>query len=153
MGRSQDEADVRALYRAIIDGWNADDAAAFAAPFAPDGVVIGFDGSEVGGRDAIEAAMAAIFADHRTGTYVGRVRSVRPLSGGEAMLLQAVAGVLPAGEEDLNPDLNSAQALVAERDPTGAWRVVLYQNTPARYHGRPDAAAALTEELRAARDG
>ena len=50
MRRSDDEADVRALYRAIIDGWNADDAAAFAAPFAPDGVVIGFDGSEIRGR-------------------------------------------------------------------------------------------------------
>jgi len=153
MGRNQEEEAVRALYRAIVDGWNADDAAAFAAPFAPDGVVIGFDGSEVRGREAIETAMAAIFADHRTGTYVCRVRSVRALGAGDALLLQAVAGVVPAGEEDLNPDLNSAQALVAERDAGGAWRVVLYQNTPAQYHGRPEAAAALTEELRAARGG
>ena len=152
MGRSEDEAAVRAQYRAIIDGWNADDAAAFAAPFAEDAVVIGFDGSEIRGRADIESAMAAIFADHETGTYVGRVRSVRPLGGGGAMLLQAVAGVVPAGAKDLNPDLNSAQALVAEREnDTGDWRVVLYQNTPAQYHGRPEAAAALTEELRAER--
>jgi uncharacterized protein (TIGR02246 family) len=151
MGRSEDEADVRALYRAIIDGWNADDAAVFAAPFAPDGVVIGFDGSEIRGREDIAAAMAAIFADHETGSYVGRVRSVRPLAGGEAMLLQAVAGVVPAGEDDLKPELNSAQSLLAERDADAAWRVVLYQNTPAQYHGRPEAVAALTEELRAER--
>jgi uncharacterized protein (TIGR02246 family) len=153
MRRSEDEAAVRARYGAIIDGWNADDAAAFAAPFARDGVVIGFDGSEIRGRKDVEAAMAAVFADHETGTYVGSVRSVRPLAGGDAMLLQAVAGVVPAGEDDLKPDLNSAQALVAERDADGAWAVVLYQNTPAQYHGRPEAAAALTEELRAERRG
>jgi uncharacterized protein (TIGR02246 family) len=145
------EQAVRALYEAIIAGWNADDAAAFAAPFADDGVVIGFDGSEMQGRDAIRDAMQAIFEDHATGTYVGKVRGVRPLGPG-AMLLQAVAGVVPAGEDDLKPELNSAQALVAERsDADGDWRVVLYQNTPAQYHGRPEAAAALTDQLRAAR--
>jgi uncharacterized protein (TIGR02246 family) len=144
------EEAVRALYEAIIGGWNAGDAAAFAAPFADDGVVIGFDGSEIGGRDAIREAMQAIFEDHATGTYVGKVRGVRPL-GTDAMLLSAVAGVVPAGEDDLKPELNSAQALVAERDSAGDWRVVLYQNTPAQYHGRPEAAAALTDELRAAR--
>jgi uncharacterized protein (TIGR02246 family) len=146
-----DEAAVRALYAAIIAGWNAGDAAAFAAPFADDGVVIGFDGSEIKGRNAIEDAMRAIFEDHATGRYVGKVRGVRPL-GGDAMLLSAVAGVVPAGEEDLKPELNSAQALVAERESEsdGAWRVVLYQNTPAQYHGRPEVAAALTDELRAA---
>jgi uncharacterized protein (TIGR02246 family) len=144
------EQAVRALYEAIIAGWNADDAAAFAAPFADDGVVIGFDGSEIKGRDAIENAMRAIFEDHATGTYVGIVRGLRPL-GSDAMLLSAVAGVVPAGEDDLKPELNSAQALLAERGDDGEWRVVLYQNTPAQYHGRPEAAAALTDELRAAR--
>jgi uncharacterized protein (TIGR02246 family) len=145
-----DEAAVRGLYEAILAGWNAGDAAAFAAPFAEDGVVIGFDGSEIGGRDAIRDAMQAIFEDHATGTYVGKVRGVRPL-GSDAMVLSAVAGVVPAGEDDLKPELNSAQALVAERDAGDAWHVVLYQNTPAQYHGRPEAAAALTDELRAAR--
>ena len=144
-------AAVLALYEAIIAGWNADDAAAFAAPFADDGVVIGFDGSEMKGREAIRDAMQAIFEDHATGTYVGKVRGVRPL-GTDAMLLQAVAGVVPAGEDDLKPELNSAQALVAERSADAdEWRVVLYQNTPAQYHGRPEAAEQLTEELRAAR--
>jgi hypothetical protein len=31
-----------------------------------------------------------------------------------------------------------------------AWRVVLYQNTPAAFHGRPNKAEALTDELRTA---
>lgn len=38
-------------------------------------------------------------------------------------------------------------SLVASRGADG-WRVALYQNTPAQFHGQPAAAAALTEELR-----
>jgi hypothetical protein len=34
----------------------------------------------------------------------------------------------------------------------GAWRVALFQNTPAQFHGRPDLVAAMTEELQRALD-
>ena len=140
------EGEITALYRSILAGWNAADAEAFAGGFDEDGVVIGFDGSEVVGRDRIAEQMAAIFADHATGTYVGIVREVASL-GPEAALLRAVSGVVPAGGKDIEPGLNAAQALVAQRRADG-WRVVLYQNTPAQYHGRPEAAEALTAELR-----
>jgi uncharacterized protein (TIGR02246 family) len=149
--RSMSEAvedGVRSLYHEILAGWNGDDAQAFAAPFADDGVVIGFDGSEIVGRTAIAEAMAAIFADHATGSYVGIVRSVRPLGPGIA-LLRAISGVVPAGERDLKPELNAVQALIAQRGDSG-WRVLLYQNTPAAFHGRPEAREAMTEELREA---
>jgi uncharacterized protein (TIGR02246 family) len=140
------ESAVRRLYSAILAGWNAHDAQAFAAPFAEDGTVIGFDGSEIVGRTAIAGTMAAIFADHATGSYVGIVRSVRPLGPGAA-LLRAISGVVPAGQRDLKPELNAMQSLVAQRDDSG-WRVVLYQNTPAAFHGRPEAREAMAEELR-----
>jgi uncharacterized protein (TIGR02246 family) len=140
------ERSVQALYRALLAAWNADDADAFAAPFADDGQVIGFDGSEIAGRASIAEQMAAIFADHATGSYVGIVRSVRPL-GADAALLRAVSGVVPAGESDLKPELNAIQSLVAERRD-GSWKVILYHNTPAQLHGRPELAEALTEELR-----
>jgi uncharacterized protein (TIGR02246 family) len=140
------EAEVRELYRRIIDGWNQSDGNEFAAPFADDGVVIGFDGSESNGREAIADEMNRIFADHETGTYVGKVRDVR-MVGPDAALLRAVAGVIPAGRDDLEPKQNSAQSLVAERSADG-WRVVLYHNTPAQYHGRPEAVESLTAELR-----
>lgn len=143
------DAAARSLYAAIIAGWNAADAGAFAAPFASDGAVVGFDGSELGGRDHITETLSAIFADHRVGSYVGIVRDVREI-GSDALVLRAVSGVVPAGEDDVNPDLNAVQSLVAERRDDG-WQVVLYQNTPAQFHGRPDDAAALTEELRAVR--
>ena len=43
--------------------------------------------------------------------------------------------------------MNTVQTLLAKRHAQG-WRIVLLQNTPARYHGRPEAAKALTAELR-----
>jgi uncharacterized protein (TIGR02246 family) len=135
-----------ALYRSMLAGWNADDAEAFASVFAENGEVIGFDGSEVVGRAQIAEQMAAIFADHATGAYVGVVREVRSL-GPEAAVLRAVSGVVPAGKDDIEPALNATQSLVAQRGPDG-WRVVLYQNTPAQYHGRPEAVEALSSELR-----
>src|SRR5215210_2313627 len=101
--------EVRELYERILSAWNNDDASAFAAPFADDGRVVGFDGSQIHGRDAIEAEMKSIFADHQTGTYVGLVRSVRSL-GSDAAVLHAVAGLVPAGQDDVNPDLNAVHA-------------------------------------------
>jgi uncharacterized protein (TIGR02246 family) len=139
-------ATVQELYRALLAAWNADDAQAFAAAFAGDGVVVGFDGSEMTGREAIAEELTRIFADHATGSYVGIVRSVRPL-GDDAFLLRAVAGVVPAGEDDINPELNSVQSLVASWHD-GRWLVDLYHNTPAQLHGRPEQAAALTARLR-----
>lgn len=141
------EEEVRATYHAILAGWNAADATAFAAPFADDGEVIGFDGSRVVGRVPIEAEMAGIFTDHATGRYVGIVRGVRQL-GRDVAVLHAVSGVLPAGADAIKPDLNSMQSLVAQRQADG-WQVILYQNTPAAFHGRPELADALTAELTA----
>jgi uncharacterized protein (TIGR02246 family) len=139
------EKAVRATYRAILAGWNAQDATAFAAPFADEGEVIGFDGSRVVGRAQIEAEMAGIFADHATGRYVGIARSVRQLAPGVA-IVHAVSGVVPAGADAINPDLNAIQSLVTQRQGD-EWRVILYQNTPAAFHGRPELADALTAEL------
>jgi hypothetical protein len=38
--------------------------------------------------------------------------------------------------------------MVAVRTADG-WRITLLQNTPAQFHGRPEAVEALTTELRA----
>src|SRR5262245_38930219 len=134
-----------ALYRRLLDGWNARDAVAFAGCFADDGAVIGFDGSEHRGREVIAEQIQQIFADHATGAYVGKIRGIRRL-GDTAAVLRSVAGVVPAGQDELNPLLHSVQSLVAEL-VGGEWRIVLYQNTPAAYHGRPELGHALTAEL------
>jgi uncharacterized protein (TIGR02246 family) len=108
--------------------------------------VVGFDGSQLEGRAAIESEMTRIFANHSTGRYVGIVRQVQFLSPTVAVL-RAVAGMVPPGQTDLNPSLNAIQTLIATKHDH-SWQVVLYQNTPAAFHGRPEAVKAMTDELR-----
>jgi uncharacterized protein (TIGR02246 family) len=141
-----DETQIRSLHQAFLDGWNATDASRIGSSFAEDGNIVGFDGSMVNGRAEIEAHLAGIFADHQPASYVAKVREVRSLGSG-AVLLRAVVGMVPPGADDIKPDVNAVQSLVAvERD--GAWRIALLQTTPAQFDGRPEEAEALTAELR-----
>jgi uncharacterized protein (TIGR02246 family) len=123
------------------------DAVAAAAPFADDAELVGFDGSEMQGRASVEETYQRIFSGHQTGRYFVKVRGIRWLAP-EIAVLRAVAGVVPAGQTDFNPQLNSVMAMVAQKQ-NGEWRVVLLTNTPAQWHGRPDAVRSLTGELRA----
>jgi uncharacterized protein (TIGR02246 family) len=90
---STDENAVRALYRQVLEGWNTRKPQAFTAPFAEDGEVIGFDGSQMSGSAEIAATLQQIFADHVTAPYVSKVRSVR-LLGPDACVLHAIVGML-----------------------------------------------------------
>lgn len=145
---SRDEQEVRGLYRDLLECWNRRDAAGLAKLFADDGQVIGFDGSQMRGPAEIETTLGRIFTDHPTAAYVSIVRDVR-LLGPDVALLRAVVGMVPPGGADLNPAVNAIQSLVAARR-VGRWRVELFQNTPAAFHGRPEESQRLTDELRAA---
>jgi uncharacterized protein (TIGR02246 family) len=138
---------IRNLYEQLLAAWNQRDAGAMAACFAEDGNLIGFDGSQVDSRSAIEEHLRPIFTDHPTAAYVAIVREVR-LLGSEVGLLRAVAGMVPPGSGDLKPELNTIHTLIASRHADG-WRAALFQSTPAAWHGRPEDSAALIEELRA----
>jgi uncharacterized protein (TIGR02246 family) len=120
---------VRSLYRTLIERWNAQDADGFADCFAEQGTSIGFDGSTATGRASIASHLAEIFADHKTASYVAAVRDVQTV-GREVTLLLAVVGMVPPGEDDLNPNANAIQSVVASQGDDG-WRIVLFQNTPA----------------------
>ena len=133
------------VYTALLDAWNRRDAKAFAAAFTPIGIAIGFDGSQMNGRAAIEAELARVFADHETASYVAKVRTVVRVSRDD-VLVHAVAGMAPRGASELNPATNAVQAIVAVREGE-TLRIALFQNTPAAFHGRPELAAQLTEEL------
>jgi len=74
------------------------------------------------------------------------VREVRFLST-DIALLRAVVGMVPPGQNDINPAVNAIQSLVAVKDKD-IWRITLFQNTPAQFHGRPELAEELTKELR-----
>jgi uncharacterized protein (TIGR02246 family) len=137
-------AAARDLYERLLDAWNAHDADAFAALFADDGVSIGFDGSQATG-DEIRKHLAAVFADHETAAYIATVRDVRAV-GADAVLLRAIVGMVPPGGDAVNPDANALQSLVAARAGE-EWRIALFQNTPAQYHGRPEAVEQHTAEI------
>ena len=141
------EAAVRALYAELLDSWNRRDAAAMAALYDGGANVTGFDGSQMNGPAEIESEIDAVFRDHQTAAYVGKVREVRFLAP-DVALLRAAAGMVPPGGTDINPATNAIQSLVATRQ-ADQWRIALFQNTPAQLHGRPELAEALTEELKA----
>ena len=143
--QSTAETNVFALYRELLDAWNKHNARDYAALFTDDANVIGFDGSQMDGRAQIEAELSRIFKDHVTSAYVGKVREVRLLAANVAVL-RAVVGMVPPGKSTINSATNAIQSLVAtKQDDT--WRIMLFQNTPAQFHGRPELAEALTAEL------
>ena len=144
------ENEAKALYEKLIAGWNAHDGEAMAALFADDGVIIGFDGSISSGRKSIGKEMASIFADHETGRYAVKLQSLRQL-GQQAVILRAIAGLVPPGESAIKPQTNSHQTVVAERQD-GHWWIVLFQNTPAQLHGRPELVEKMTQQLQAVAD-
>jgi uncharacterized protein (TIGR02246 family) len=139
------EREVSELYRRLIEGWNANDAEAMAAAIAADGLVIGYDGSQMFGREEVASQVGQIFADHKTATYVAKVRSVKRL-GSDAALLHAVVGMVSPGGTELMPERNAIQTVVASRE-NGGWYASLFQTTPAQFHGRPELTEQLTGEL------
>jgi uncharacterized protein (TIGR02246 family) len=143
--RPFDSNECIALYTRLLEAWNRRSADDFAALFDAEGSAVGFDGSEMKGRQEIAASLKAVFDNHPTAAYVARIREVRPLVPGAAVM-RAVAGMVAPGTSDLNPAVNAIQSLVlTERDST-LW-ITLFQNTPAAFHGRPEASEALTREL------
>jgi uncharacterized protein (TIGR02246 family) len=133
------------LYQALLHAWNTTDAGAFAVGFARNGRCIGFDGTEYVGPEDVEQQLHAIFKDHKVATYVAKVREITPVTT-DVAVLRAIAGMLPPGGTKVMPERNAIQTLVAARAPDG-WKIMLYQNTPAKYDGRPKQAQAMTEEL------
>jgi len=133
------------LYEQLLRAWNDQDADAFGAVFADDGSSVGFDGSTMNGRQEIVETIRAIFMNHRTATYVAKVREVREI-GADVVLLRAVVGMTPPGGAELNPAVNSIQSVVMTKQGTGL-RVALLHSTPAAFHGRPELVEQLTREL------
>lgn len=142
------EDEITRLYHNLLGCWNNRDAKGMAALAGEQCSFTGFDGSQMYGPVEIEASVHPIFANHPTAAYVSVIREVRPLAGGVA-LLRATVGMVPPGKTDINPAVNAIQTLVAKKGE-GGWKIELFQNTPAAFHGRPEAAEQLSNELRQA---
>jgi uncharacterized protein (TIGR02246 family) len=143
---AEDESLVRELYQSLIESWNKNNAAGFADLFAVNGNAIGFDGSQMNGRAEIHSQLNSIFVNHKVASYVTIIREIRFLSPGIAVL-RAVAGMVPPGSSDIMPDRNAIQTLIVEKQQ-GAYRISLFQNTPAAFHGRDELRDQLSKELR-----
>jgi uncharacterized protein (TIGR02246 family) len=137
----------RELYARLIEAWDKRNARDFALLFASDGNVVGFDGSQVNGQLEVGAHLTEIFSHHQTPRYISIIRDVR-LIATDVTLLRANSGLVPTGKDDIEPTLNAVQSMIAVKKG-GAWKVALFQNTPAALSMRPDLAKQLTEELRA----
>ncbi len=140
MSQSDDwNASARRVYFGLLDDWNRQDAAAMAARFAERGSLVGFDGSAIDGRACIESHLKPIFDAHPTPCFVAKVREVRRLGSGQTLLLRAASAI--------DPQLNAVQTMILSL-MDGAYRVEMFQNTPAAFHGRPEDAEKLSAELR-----
>jgi uncharacterized protein (TIGR02246 family) len=137
----------RDLYDRLIEAWNKRNARDYALLFASNGSIVGFDGSQVNGQTEIGGHVSAIFSHHQTASYVTIVRDVRTIAG-DVTLLRANAGMVPPGKDDIDPEMNAVQSMVAARKG-GNWEIALFQNTPAAYHERADLSKKQTDELRA----
>jgi uncharacterized protein (TIGR02246 family) len=148
LSRNQSEDQLKALYQSLLDNWNNNDATSFAKLFSEDGDVIGFDGSQMKGPNEIESELTKVFSNHKVSSYISIIREVRPLSS-SIYLLRAVVGMVPPGQNEINPKVNAIQSMIACIQ-TGEFKIVLFQNTPAAFHGREQLSSELTQELQKA---
>ena len=140
-----ERSSIEKLHAELLTCWNNRDASGMSAMFTNDGSAIGFDGSQMNGQIEIEKELEKVFADHETASYVWKVEEVRFLDQGTA-LLRAIVGMVPPGKNEINPETNAIQSMVAIREKD-AWKISLYQNTPAQFHGRPELVEQMTKEL------
>ncbi|MED3625427.1 SgcJ/EcaC family oxidoreductase [Bacillus thermocopriae] len=139
--------EVQAVYEQLLEAWNNQDARGMSDLFTEDGESIGFDGSQSIGREEIFSHLNPIFEHHQTAQFVSKVKSVKFFNS-DIALLRAIAGMVPPQSNDINPQVNTHHTLIlVKKEET--WRIQLFQNTPAQFHGTPELVEQMTEELRA----
>jgi uncharacterized protein (TIGR02246 family) len=137
---------ILAIYQQLLQQWNKRNAAGMTGLFATNGTLIGFDGSQLNGQKEIYAVLEEIFSNFPTAAYVSIVKEVRLLTPTTALLL-AVAGMVAVGSSDISPEVNVLHSITVVEEE-GKWRIALFQNTPAAFHGRPELAEQLSADLR-----
>jgi uncharacterized protein (TIGR02246 family) len=87
-----DEDTIRSIYQQLMDGWNKGSGEAFAAPFAEDGDLVGFDGTHLKGRQEITSFHQQLFDTYVKGSrLVGKVKKIRFLTF-DVALMHAIGG-------------------------------------------------------------
>jgi len=140
-----EDAAIEILHRQLLTFWNNQNGVGMASLFTEDANVIGFDGSQMNGRLQIETELKQVFANHMTAGYVWKIEEIRFLNS-QTALLRAIVGMVPPGKKELNSATNAIQTLIAIKQ-NDIWKISLFQNTPAQFHGRPELVDAMTKEL------
>lgn len=140
------ELHIKKVYERLIEAWNNRDAEGMANLFTEHGESIGFDGSQSIGPAEIFSHLSPIFRDHPTARFVSKIKDLRFI-GENAAILRAIAGMIPPGKSDLNPAVNTHHTLIVINN-SNEWKIELFQNTPAQFHGRPELVEQMTEELK-----
>ena len=141
--RSADEAAIRANIEKFVKAYNAGDAKALAALFTPDGMIIGKDGDESVGREAIEKAFAETFADSPKKKIEVLVESIRFIGSDLAMEVGTTKETSAPGEP---PDIDRYTVIHVKRD--GKWLMAMARDEegPVTAHEQLQALAWLVGE-------
>lgn len=133
------------LYTSLIQAWNDRNAIAMASLFMDQGELIGFDGSYMKGRTTIEGELLNIFSHHKTAPFISKLKDIQFLSD-EIALVRGIVGMTKDGTHEINPQVNAHQTLIAKKQGSD-WKIALFQNTPAQFHGKPELVEEMTKEL------
>jgi uncharacterized protein (TIGR02246 family) len=122
---------LRAVPQRVVAAWARNDAVAFAAVWAPDGVLVVGEGTRLMGRAAITAYMRRGYAGPMKGTRVTatafRARCLAPTVG----VVHTLGGILMPGERAVPAERRGIQTWVITKHG-GRWLVSAYQNTRIR---------------------
>jgi uncharacterized protein (TIGR02246 family) len=140
------EKSIRALYLSWVEAWNARNAESMRSIISSEINMIGFDGSQMNGRDDVITQITDIFKSFPTGEFTVVIEQVRFIDENNAVL-RALAGIIPRGYKDINPSVNALQTMTAHQ-VNGQWLIEIFQNTPAAFHGRPELQQEVTRKLR-----
>lgn len=149
VGKSADEAEIRDLFRRLLDDWGRGDGEAYGSRFAEDADYVAFDGSHTKGRAEISSSHQQLFDRFLKGTRLtGRILSVK-FSSPDVALVHATGGTVMRGKTKPSPERDSILTFVAVRRG-GGWRFAAFHNTRVRPIGRGPATFliwALTDLL------
>lgn len=126
-----DEAEIRALYRMMLDSWG--DTRAYAECFSPDADYIIANGMiERGWKEIVEGHEIIFSAWARNSHLEGKIDTIRFLTDSVAYLI-AEGRIVYNDNRSSDDDKRTIYSLVAQKI-SGKWIFVAYQNTPIEMH-------------------
>jgi uncharacterized protein (TIGR02246 family) len=125
--KNNDEMEIGGLVRAFTHGWNAQDGAACARPFAVDADFTAVNGLRANGRDLIAEGhreiLATIFQGSRLTDQVESIRFIRP----DVALVNVTFRLRDQDGEPLFGIQKTSAGLVVTKE-SGVWSIVSFRN-------------------------